>query len=144
MHIIIRLFPHLSKCQTTYFLEFIVRWSKLLYIFCFIPQYVNDCDDVPKPVGYHWQSLPNNMYTAFIQFFISLVTLFMLVCHTVLIKLVTLFVFSLPLHLSCPTIYLTYRTVFISLATFLFILLNISICIYSTVFQLFFAHGSLK
>ena len=33
----------------------LVRWSKLLYI-CFIPQYVNDYDNVPKSVGYHWQS----------------------------------------------------------------------------------------
>ena len=76
MHIIVCLFRHLFKCQTTYFLEFIVGWSKLLYIFCFIPQYVNDCDNVSKPVGNHWQSLPINMYTAFIQFFILLVTLF--------------------------------------------------------------------
>ena len=129
MHIIVLLFPHLFKCQTTYFLEFIVRWSKLLYI-CFIPQYmltiVIMCQNQWATIG---NSLPIKMYTAFIQFFILLVTLF---------------VFSLPHYLSCPTIYLTYRTVFISLATFLFILLNIGICIYSRVFQRFFAHGSLK
>ena len=37
----------------------LVRWSKLLYI-CFITQYVNDYDNVPKPVGYHWQLLAIN------------------------------------------------------------------------------------
>ena len=82
MHIIVCLFPHLNV-KRRIFLS-LVRWSKLLYI-CFILQYVNDYDNVPKPVGYHWQSPAINMYTAFIQFFILLVTLFMLVCHTVLI-----------------------------------------------------------
>ena len=66
----------------------LVRWSKLLYI-CLISQYVNDYDNVPKPVGYHWQSLAINTLSVnvhcFYTIFFLLVTLFLLVCHTVLI-----------------------------------------------------------
>ena len=37
--------------------------DEILWI-CFIPQYVNDYDNVPKPVGYHWQSLAINTLRA--------------------------------------------------------------------------------
>ena len=96
MHIIVCLFPHLFKCQTTYFLLSLVRWSKLLYI-CFIPQYVNGYDNVPKSVGYHWQSLAINtlsvnvhcfytiLYFACHTVYVSLPHSFNLACHTVLI-----------------------------------------------------------
>ena len=32
-----------------------------------ISQCINDCDNVPKPVGYHWQSLAINTLSVNVQ-----------------------------------------------------------------------------
>ena len=59
----------------------LVRWSKLLYInFCLIPQYINDYDNEPKPVGYHWQSLAINTLSVNVHCFY---TILHFACHTV-------------------------------------------------------------
>ena len=72
----------------------LVRWSKLLYI-CLIPQYVNDYDNVPKSVGYHWQSLAINTQSANVHCFY---TILHFACHTVYASLPHSF------NLACHTV----------------------------------------
>ena len=58
-------------------------------VICLIQQYVNDYDNVPKPVGYHWQSLAINTLSVNVHCFYTILYFachtVMLVCHTVLI-----------------------------------------------------------
>ena len=72
----------------------LVSWSRLPYI-CLIPQYVNDYDKVPKPVGYHWQSLAINTLSVNVHCFY---TILYFACHTVYVSLPHSF------NLACYTV----------------------------------------